>query len=111
MSRAKGPNPFSHLINRQLGSNKTDFRANLFSEHLKIAKNLYKKDLVSHYGCINAIEFSTEGELLISGKYDENKCLKIPLRRHLYESPASLFLSLILIFHPSTPQTQMVYFF
>lgn len=32
------------------------------------AKNLYQKDLVAHYGCVNAIEFSDEGDLLFSGK-------------------------------------------
>lgn len=64
----KGPNPLAHLIGRQIGDNVNNFRRNLFKERLNIAKNLYRKDLVSHFGCVNAIEFSNEGELLISGR-------------------------------------------
>lgn len=63
----KGPNPLAHLIDRQIGNNVDNFRKNLFKERLNIAKNLYRKDLISHFGCVNAIEFSNEGELLISG--------------------------------------------
>lgn len=56
-----------HFIKRQEGFIKNDFRTNLYKARLKVAKNLYKKDLISHYGCVNAIEFSREGDLLISG--------------------------------------------
>lgn len=31
------------------------------------AKDLYKKDLTAHFGCVNAIEFSGDGNLLFSG--------------------------------------------
>lgn len=65
----KGPNPLAHLIGRQSGDNVINFRKNLFRERMNIAKNLYRKDLVSHFGCVNAIEFSNEGELLISGEF------------------------------------------
>lgn len=64
----RGPNPLAHLIARQSGDNVINFRKNLYRERMNIAKNLYRKDLVSHFGCVNAIEFSSEGELLISGK-------------------------------------------
>ncbi len=30
---------------------------------------LYKKDLLSHYGCVNAIEFSNNGQYLVSGVF------------------------------------------
>lgn len=62
-----GANPVSHLINRQVGNNISNFRRNLFRERLGSARNLFRKDLVSHYGCVNAIEFSSKGDLLISG--------------------------------------------
>lgn len=65
----EGVNVLNHLVSRQLGDNVYNFRNNLFHDRLRIARNLYKKDLVSHYGCVNAIEFSLEGELLVSGKY------------------------------------------
>lgn len=64
----RGPNPLVHLIARQSGDNVINFRKNLYRERMNISKNLYRKDLVSHFGCVNAIEFSSEGELLISGK-------------------------------------------
>lgn len=62
-------NVVRHLGARQAGDNVRNFRDNLFHERLRIARNLYKKDLVSHYGCVNAIEFSAEGELLVSGEF------------------------------------------
>lgn len=57
-----------YLQNRQHGDKRYDFRAKLFTERLNLAKNLHKRDLVAHYGCVNAIEFSKEGQYLISGK-------------------------------------------
>ncbi|XP_029711676.1 DDB1- and CUL4-associated factor 5 [Aedes albopictus] len=68
-------NVLGHLVSRQLGDNVDNFRNNLFHERLRIARNLYKKDLVSHYGCVNAIEFSQEGELLVSGGDDRRVLL------------------------------------
>jgi hypothetical protein len=32
-----------------------------------LANDLYRKDLYSHYGCVNAIEFSDSGQWLVSG--------------------------------------------
>lgn len=61
-------NPIIHLTHRQLGNNILNFRQNLFRERLASARNLYRKNLVAHYGCVNAIEFSRVGDLLISGK-------------------------------------------
>uniref|UniRef100_T1JJB3 Uncharacterized protein n=1 Tax=Strigamia maritima TaxID=126957 RepID=T1JJB3_STRMM len=42
----------------------------LMKDRLYCARNLYRKDLYSHYGCVNAIEFSTDGEWLVSGGDD-----------------------------------------
>lgn len=61
-------NPVVHLMHRQIGNNILHFRQNLFRERLASARNLYCRNLVSHYGCVNAIEFSSDGDLLISGK-------------------------------------------
>lgn len=58
-----------HLFRRQYGVNPTsNFQLTLFKDRFSIAKNLYKRDLISHYGCVNAIEFSQEGSYLTSGK-------------------------------------------
>lgn len=62
-----GSNPIVHLLNRQIGNNINYFRRNLFRERLASVRNLYRKNLVSHFGCVNAIEFSSAGDLLISG--------------------------------------------
>lgn len=64
----EGANPIVHLLNRQIGNNIYHFRRNLFRERLASARNLYRRNLVAHYGCVNAIEFSSAGDLLISGK-------------------------------------------
>jgi DDB1- and CUL4-associated factor 5 len=56
------------LLKRQSGIiPSSSFQSKLFKDRLSIAKNLFKRDLVSHYGCVNAIEFSQEGNWLTSG--------------------------------------------
>ncbi|XP_037046872.1 DDB1- and CUL4-associated factor 5 [Bradysia coprophila] len=70
-----GPNSVGHVINRQMGQNVHNFRKTIFRERLNVAKTLYKKDLISHFGCVNAIEFSEEGEWLISGGDDRRVLL------------------------------------
>ncbi|KAF4528141.1 hypothetical protein B566_EDAN011157 [Ephemera danica] len=37
---------------------------------LDSAQSFYRKDLYAHFGCVNAIEFSNEGQLLVSGGDD-----------------------------------------
>ena len=32
------------------------------------AKSLYRRDLKSHFGCVNAIEFTVDGKYILSGK-------------------------------------------
>lgn len=63
-----GPNLVAHLVHRQSGENVGGFRRQLFRERMALARNLYKRDLVAHFGCVNAIEFSGDGELLVSGE-------------------------------------------
>lgn len=35
----------------------------------KYATNLYRKELYAHFGCVNAIEFSDDGQFMVSGKW------------------------------------------
>lgn len=79
-----GANPIVHLSNRQIGNNIFYFRRNLFRERLASAKNLYRKNLVAHYGCVNAIEFSSVGDLLISGNFRSIWHRSIELNRYIY---------------------------
>lgn len=75
---AVGPNPILHLLQRQQGivsaTNAAEFRRGMFRERLNVSRNLYRRDLMAHFGCVNAIEFSEEGELLVSGEC----CYRIP---------------------------------
>ncbi|KAL7016125.1 hypothetical protein ACKWTF_009929 [Chironomus riparius] len=69
-------NILRNVIQRENGlSSSCSFQSKLFADRLSISKNLFKRDLVSHYGCINAIEFSREGNWLISGGDDRRVLL------------------------------------
>lgn len=67
MFKHTGINPACYILDRQY-QKKCVIQSELFRERLANARNLYKKDLFAHYGCVNAIEFSNDGELLISGE-------------------------------------------
>lgn len=63
------------LRQRELGENVEHFRVKLFNKRLTVAKNLYKNDISQHFGCVNAIEFSKEGNFLTSGGDDRRVLL------------------------------------
>ncbi|CAK1583761.1 unnamed protein product [Parnassius mnemosyne] len=62
-------NPLPYLTKREYGLI-PNIKSQLFNKRLNAAKNLYRRDLVCHFGCVNAIEFSSNGELLVSGGDD-----------------------------------------
>lgn len=57
----------SYVIARQI-DDKIDYCKSLMNARFDNSENLYRKDLLSHYGCVNAIEFSNQGDLLVSGE-------------------------------------------
>jgi len=57
----------SYVLARQI-DDKIDYCRSLTNARFANAENLYRKDLLSHYGCVNAIEFSNQGDLLVSGE-------------------------------------------
>ena len=59
----------SYVLARQI-DDKIDYCRSLTNARFANAENLYRKDLLSHYGCVNAIEFSNQGDLLVSGESD-----------------------------------------
>ncbi|CAH1117192.1 unnamed protein product [Phaedon cochleariae] len=63
-------NPVRYLTERQYSDN-IFIKNNLFSARFANARNLFRKDLVSHYGCVNAVEFSVDGEFIVSGGDDK----------------------------------------
>ncbi|XP_046750660.1 DDB1- and CUL4-associated factor 5 [Diprion similis] len=67
-------NPLPYVLNRQIHDH-FNFTKRLVNARLGCSENLFRKDLQSHYGCVNAIEFSKEGELLVSGGDDRRVLL------------------------------------
>lgn len=61
-------NPLPYLTKREYGL-LPNLKTQLFENRLNAAKNLYRRDLMCHFGCVNAIEFSSNGELLVSGNF------------------------------------------
>ncbi|XP_022909763.1 DDB1- and CUL4-associated factor 5 [Onthophagus taurus] len=74
MASSSDINPINYIIKQQYNDS-ARIREKLFKERLRNAKNLYRKDLLAHYGCVNAIEFSEEGNLLVSGGDDRRVLL------------------------------------
>ena len=46
------------------------------------SKSLYCRDLLAHYGCVNALEFSDDGSLFVSGS-DDMRVLLWPISEAL----------------------------
>lgn len=56
---------------------------------LRGCRNLYKKDLLGHFGCVNAIEFSNNGgQWLVSGKSTPFPSPRLPAP---FQPPLSVF--------------------
>ncbi|GCC46854.1 hypothetical protein chiPu_0030801, partial [Chiloscyllium punctatum] len=64
-----GPGPGSLLsfLGRRAVTGDRFLREAFQRQRLSACRNLFKKDLLGHFGCVNAIEFSSgAGELLVS---------------------------------------------
>lgn len=61
-------NAIGYLFNREYSDSPFTIKQAL-SSRLNSAKSLHNKNLLAHFGCVNAIEFSNGGELLASGMY------------------------------------------
>ncbi|XP_074646656.1 DDB1- and CUL4-associated factor 5-like [Tubulanus polymorphus] len=67
--------PISYLFHRHYRDN-AYCNDRFLRERMYRCKNLFKKDLKAHFGCVNAIEFShTSGELMASGGDDRRVLL------------------------------------
>ncbi|XP_026314995.1 DDB1- and CUL4-associated factor 5 isoform X2 [Hyposmocoma kahamanoa] len=66
--------PLPYLTKREIGA-LPGLKSQFFNKRLNAARNLYRRDLVCHFGCVNAIEFSSNGELLVSGGDDRRVML------------------------------------
>lgn len=73
-------------------TNAVNQRSTLFKQ-LQIRKSYHQKDLRSHFGCVNAIDFSNDGELMISGGDDRRVLLwkvQETLHHTIQPSPKSM---------------------
>lgn len=43
----------------------------IIDEHLEHSDTFYYKDLLGHYGCVNTVEFSNDGNFMVSGGDDK----------------------------------------
>lgn len=48
-----------------------NINSSMFAKICEQSHALYSKDLVVHYGCVNAVEFSNDGTLFISGTFSK----------------------------------------
>ncbi|XP_076379030.1 uncharacterized protein LOC143259660 [Megalopta genalis] len=88
MARPSVCNPLSYLITRQI-DDKIDHCKRLVNARFETSENLFRQDLSSHYGCVNAIEFSNQGDLLVSGGDDRRVLLwKVEQAVHGLGKPA-----------------------
>ncbi|XP_044599118.1 DDB1- and CUL4-associated factor 5 isoform X1 [Cotesia glomerata] len=74
MARPCNYNPLYCFLSRQI-DDRFNYCKQLINARFSNSENLYRKDLMSHYGCVNAIEFSKEGHLLVSGGDDRRVLL------------------------------------
>ncbi|XP_059475171.1 DDB1- and CUL4-associated factor 5 [Neocloeon triangulifer] len=63
-------NTATFMFGRSLSAEPDLMARKLLRNKIDAAKVWHRKDLYSHYGCVNAIEFSTDGKLLVSGGDD-----------------------------------------
>ncbi len=63
-------NTISNVFNREYNEKLAQkCSIDLIRARYGLANDLYRKDLYSHYGCVNAIEFSDNGQWLVSGLF------------------------------------------
>lgn len=74
MARPSNSSPLSYIFARQI-DDKIDHCKRLVNSRFSESDSLFRKDLQSHYGCVNAIEFSRQGDLLVSGGDDRRVLL------------------------------------
>lgn len=67
MPRSKPSNFLDELLKRER-KDTIYLSKKIVNDRLKVAQNLYNKNFLAHYGCVNAIEFLNGGQFLASGK-------------------------------------------
>lgn len=60
-------NPVKYVSAKQYHSNGSQHQWSFMDQALDSASDFYRKNLYGHYGCVNAVEFSLDGQYLASG--------------------------------------------
>lgn len=94
-SKTVSCNPVNYVYCREYTDSQSCIKQ-ILTARLNAAKSLYSKNLLAHFGCVNAIEFSIGGELLASGN-NKVLCFTINLQviNKLLQSRSVLFILLI----------------
>ncbi|XP_039283039.1 DDB1- and CUL4-associated factor 5 [Nilaparvata lugens] len=64
-----------NLLKREYRDDYYKLNAKIVNDRFRNAKNFFNKDLISHYGCVNAVEFLNGGQFLVSGGDDQRVLL------------------------------------
>ncbi|XP_059166658.1 DDB1- and CUL4-associated factor 5-like [Physella acuta] len=64
------PTPLGLRERERQGLSLTNSKQILFGHRTALSQSLFKTDLRGHFGCVNAIEYSSDGELIASGGDD-----------------------------------------
>lgn len=68
-------NPLSIIKRERDGTSLSSLKESLFGHRIEQSQSLFKIDLRGHYGCVNAIEYSSDGEFIASGGDDRRLLL------------------------------------
>lgn len=74
-------NSTSYVLKSDLPGDKRLFKK-FGRERFNCSRNLYRKDILSHYACVNSISFSRDGEMFVSGMFFE----LLPYKENVYHN-------------------------
>ena len=60
---------WQELVDREISGRRIDL--DIVSSLWHQSHCLYQKDLLAHFGCVNAVEFSNDGQFLASGNFKQ----------------------------------------
>ncbi|BFZ06789.1 hypothetical protein BsWGS_09828 [Bradybaena similaris] len=81
------PTPLGLQERERYGMSVPRLKESLFGRRLALSQSLYKRDLRGHFGCVNAIEFSSDGDLIASGG-DDRRLLLWNLAQTIFDDQA-----------------------
>lgn len=74
---ARNTNSCRILLTREIQKHPVSCAQLITDKFNRKTELLFKRDLVAHYGCVNAVEFSNDGQYLVSGVFCRVTSFKI----------------------------------